>query len=252
MPTDGVLQRGRVDIWIAAPHSVLSTDTPKSELTSLSATELQRLDRLRFTRHKHTFAAAHLLVRNVLSVYHPTKPRAWQFQCNQYGRPFVVEHDLAGRLMFNLSHTHGLVVCAVTAEHDVGIDVESIQRNVDLRVADRYFSPTETLDLMALARDQQTHRFLQLWTLKEAYIKARGMGLAIPLRDFSFRDVDTTTPHVAFNTAIDDAPSNWQFRHLRFEESHLVAVACRVAATETLRLSTHLVSKFADMALAKS
>ena len=95
----------------------------------------------------------------------------------------------AGRLpdlRFNISHTDGLIACAVTIGREVGVDVEHINRHLTHDVADRFFAPREVADLQSLPDEEQQRVFFDYWTLKEAYIKARGFGLALPLGDFAF------------------------------------------------------------------
>src|SRR5690606_33310169 len=90
-------------------------------------------------------------------------------------------------LVFNLSHTDGLIACAVSRGREVGVDVEWLdRRGGDIDVADRFFSRYEVQALYAQPPERRRDRFFRYWTLKESYIKARGMGLALPLDRFSF------------------------------------------------------------------
>ena len=142
-------------------------------------TEGERARCLRLVRDvdRRTFAITRALVRRSLSGYGPTAPADWHFVTNQHQCPFV-DPVQAGTppLQFNLSHTHGLVALAVTRGHRVGVDVERVTRVVDLAVADRHFAPAEVRDLRRLPAEEQPVAFFEYWTLKEAYIKARGMS----------------------------------------------------------------------------
>ncbi len=177
-------------------------------------TEGERARCLRLVRDadRRTFAITRALVRHSLSRYGPTAPADWRFVTNQHQCPFV-EPEQAGAppLQFNLSHTSGLVALAVTRGHRVGVDVERVSRVVDLAVADRHFARTEVRDLRALPVAEQPVAFFEYWTLKEAYIKARGMGLALPLGAFAFTLQPPRPPSIAFVPAFDDLPSRWQF-----------------------------------------
>ena len=155
----------------------------------LTADERVRHQRLRFERDKRQFLATRALVRTVLSCYEPAvSPLEWRFAIGERGKPSISEPAAASGWHFNLSNTRGLVVCAVSGVHSrLGVDVERLDRSNDLlALADRYFSPLEVAELRALPSSEQPSRFFDYWTLKESYIKAHGLGLAIPLDSFSF------------------------------------------------------------------
>ena len=207
-----LLEPGHVDVWLTRPQAVRDEAILNAYRRILSDEETQRCRRFHFERHRHTFLVAHALVRTSLSHYHNTRPADWQFQFNKYGHPTTLGSH--GGLKFNLSHTDGLVACAVTREAEVGVDVEASDREVDVRVADRFFSALETRELKSLPATQRQHRFLQYWTLKESYIKARGMGLALPLGGFAFTIESSRAPRISFDEEIDDDAGRWQFASL--------------------------------------
>jgi 4'-phosphopantetheinyl transferase len=146
----------------------------------LSPEERARGDRYLFPRNRHEHLVAHALKRQALSRFAPSvDPRDWRFVAGEHGKPSIVEP--ACRLRFNLSHTDGLVACLVALEAEVGVDVEQTARRSDtVGIADRFFAVPEVEALRALPESAQRARFFEYWTLKEAYIKARGMGLALP------------------------------------------------------------------------
>src|SRR6185295_18612851 len=120
--------------------------------------------------------------RTTLSHYAAVDPTAWQFARNRRGRPEISGPLGVAPLRFNLSNTAGLIACLVTLGVDVGVDVEDTHRRGEtVRIANRFFSASEVAALEALPPERQRQRFFEYWTLKESYIKARGMGLAIPL-----------------------------------------------------------------------
>lgn len=129
-------------------------------------------------------------------------------------------------LRFNLAHTQGLVAMAVTLHHDVGIDVEPRTDRVSvLDVARRFFSPQEVAALEGLPIGQRAEAFLDYWTLKEAYVKATGLGLRAPLRRFWF--TRTSPPVIRFDAGVDDDAMTWQFARLDLGPNHLAALAVR-------------------------
>ena len=137
----------------------------------------------------------------------------------------------------NLSNTRGLVCCLVAADRDVGIDVEEISREGEtVSIADRFFSPSEVEELRAQPEERRRPRFFDYWTLKEAYIKARGMGLAIPLDHFSFLLTPGRPIGIAFDPQLDDDPTSWQFEQIRPTPTHLISAAIRRKNEADLRL----------------
>jgi len=151
-------------------------------------------------------------VRTMLSRYASVRPAGWSFIANVHGRPEILDRPKGvPDLRFNLSHTEGLIACAVTIGREVGVDVEHVGRRLTHDVAGRFFAPREVDDLKALPDDQQHLAFFDYWTLKEAYIKARGFGLALPLADFAFKLSPPAPPQIAFEPSLDDDPATWQF-----------------------------------------
>lgn len=170
---------------------------------------------------------ARRMVRAVLSRYAPVAPAAWRFRRNEHGRPFVASpHDEAS-LHFNLSHTRGLIALTVSRHEAAGCDVEwHPRRGNTVDVADRYFAPAELDALRAVPPERQRARFFTLWTLKEAYIKARSMGLAIPLKRFAFRIDEGEVPRgVEFEEGFDDRAERWWFARTDPTPEHALALA---------------------------
>lgn len=153
-------------------------------LPTLSEDERDRADRFHFPDGRIRYVVARGAMRDILSRYLDCPPAAVQFQYSEHGKP-----SLAGTppvdLRFNISHSGTLALCAVALGRSVGVDLE--QERPDFagqRIADRFFSPREAQTLRALPREQRDRAFLECWTRKEAYIKARGEGLSFPLHAF--------------------------------------------------------------------
>jgi 4'-phosphopantetheinyl transferase len=129
-------------------------------------------------------------------------------------------------LDFNLSHTPGLAAVAVSRATCVGVDAETIDRSGEhLELADRYFSPEEARSLRALPPELRLWRFLELWTLKEAYAKACGMGLSLPLDSVAFAVVPGRPPRATFAREFAEERDSWQFAVLRPTSQHVLALA---------------------------
>jgi 4'-phosphopantetheinyl transferase len=194
----------------------------------LSPDEHERMGRLVFERDRRRFLLTRALARTTLSRYAPVAPADWAFITNVHGRPEILDRPRGvPDLRFNLSHTEGLIACAVTIGREVGVDVEHIQRRLTHDVAGRFFAPSEVNDLKALPEDERTRAFFDYWTLKEAYIKARGFGLALPLADFAFRLAPPAPPQIAFEPALEDDPDTWQFAQDWPTPMHRLGLAVR-------------------------
>lgn len=197
-------------------------------LALMSPDERERMARLVFERDRRSFLLTRALVRTMLSRYAAVPPAAWTFIANVHGRPEILDRPSGvPDLRFNLSHTDGLIACAVTIGREVGVDVEHIQRRLTHDIAGRFFAPREVSDLRALPEHAQPLAFFDYWTLKEAYIKARGFGLALPLADFAFILAPPAPPRIAFEPALNDDPETWQFAQDWPTPNHRLALAVR-------------------------
>jgi 4'-phosphopantetheinyl transferase len=195
----------------------------------LSSDEHTRYTRFLFARDRREYAAAHALVRTSLSRYAEVAPRSWSFREEQGGKPSLVADPCVPQLSFSLSHTHGLVACAIAAGADVGSDVEDVDRDVDDRVPQRFFSARERADLGRCPSDiLRAKRFFDLWTLKEAYIKAIGKGLSHPLDTIVFTLDDDHG--ITFTPPSEVDAASWSFRLFSPTERHRLAVAVATTA----------------------
>ena len=217
-------------------------------LRLLDEAERARQKRFHFLRDRALYAVAHAMLRVALARHCQHPAERITFAKNQYGRPYVVGPGPLGRPWFNLSHTHGLVACAISQHHQaVGLDVENVARNTEaIEIAERFFSPQEVRALRQLPPSRQRERFFAYWTLKESYIKACGMGLAIPLHHFSFQ-LDAPAPESAaaesaaaigirFAAERHDDPTRWHFRRYACGDEHVVALALASGAGQAPRV----------------
>jgi surfactin synthase thioesterase subunit/phosphopantetheinyl transferase len=191
----------------------------------LSDEERARCDRFVFAQDRRDFTVAHALVRSALSRYAERAPAEWRFVADRFGKPAVVAEQ-AGEppLAFNLSHTKGLVACAISRGGTVGIDVERCKRDVRGRdIAARYFAAGELRQLYSCRSDQHHTRFIELWVLKESYVKAVGAGLSLDLHTCSFEFRGTSgllfTPH--------DGVTGWQFWLAALQDARLAVTVRR-------------------------
>ena len=198
-------------------------------LAWLTESELNRFQRFQFDRHRKQFFLGRVLMRIALSSYDRSiAPTSWIFTRNQYGKPAISNAQNSASLYFNLSHSAEKVVLAVSRFPDIGVDVECARKPRRVAaIAQRYFSNKEAAQLLILPEGQQQSRFYDLWTLKEAYIKACGMGLAIPLQHFSYAFAGDDGLTVEFDARRNDVEGAWQFWQLSAGSDFKLAVAAR-------------------------
>jgi 4'-phosphopantetheinyl transferase len=223
-----VLADRRLHVWVALPASECgpSSDAVRcAQLELLSSDELQRLERFRTPELQRRYLTTRALVRTVLSRYVPVPPREWVFAASSQGRP-LIQHppDAAASLRFNISHTERLVALLVGWGREVGLDVEQWTRRAPLEVANRFFAASEWQALAGLPPVDRASRFWDYWTLKESYIKARGLGLSIPLDRFSFEFDADDRIMLGVDPVLGDSAGRWQFWQFDLPGQHRMAV----------------------------
>jgi 4'-phosphopantetheinyl transferase len=219
------LNSSEVHLWLTFCAEAQDSALIDRYRTLLSQAECAQCDRFHFARDRHRYLVTRALVRTVLSRYASVAPADWRFEATPHGRPMIVnEDDSARTLSFNLTHTSDLIALVVTRERAIGVDTENIDRGAMLELADRYFAPRECQGLKALPAGDQALRFFELWTLKESYIKARGLGLSIPLDRFSFDLRETGKVTLSIESELHDAPERWAVCQLWPTPQHPLAL----------------------------
>lgn len=218
------LSTGEVHLWLAYYDEIADARLHERYRNLLSQEERQQQARFHFVADRLGYLVTRALVRTVLSRYVDLDATCWRFSKNAYGRPDVVNPE-AHNLSFNLSHTRHLIVLAVSRDRIVGVDVENIAlKETPLALADRFFSFEEAAALARLPADLQQYRFFEYWTCKEAYIKARGMGLSIPLDKFSILFPDAPPGEIAIQREFADDSRDWRFCQVRPKPEYLIAI----------------------------
>lgn len=193
----------------------------------LQQAEPERFSRYRFDADRLMFLAGRLLARTLVGRALGVAPEAWRWREGAHGRPEIDDPDTP--LRFNLSHSAGLVACAVADARDVGVDVEHLARPpIDRRMTRRYFSPVEAADVEAQPPDGWQDRFLVYWTLKEAYLKARGLGVSVPLHEITFT-LDGDRARVQFDGSLAACDTRWALQFSRPTPRHMLAIAASTA-----------------------
>jgi 4'-phosphopantetheinyl transferase len=227
------LDRDTVEVRWLGLDQIEPSHWPELEQT-LDVMELARANQFHFERDRKAYVAAHALVRAMLSVHAPQPPQAWRFSTSAHGKPEIVRIAASPPLRFNLSHTRGLVAAAVTIDNDVGIDVEAVDAaRLTMELATRYFSAREMEQLRHVPTDRRPEALFAFWTLKEAYIKAVGLGLSLPLDAFAY---ELEPLSISFSPPLDDDPAAWCLRRLKPAPDHVLALALRHRAPGTVKV----------------
>jgi 4'-phosphopantetheinyl transferase len=224
-PSDLVLARDQVDIWLLDENKLTSAET--EHLASyLSAEERPRADRFRHPAAKAEFIRTRGWLRHVLARYLQAIPERLQFAYGPHGKPRLANHEEGQGICFNVSHSHGIALLAVARDRLIGVDVEKVRINKDLDgLARRYFSANEVTSWEQLSPEQRSHAFFLAWTRKEAFIKALGSGMSFPLDAF---DVSLTPGEPARLLAVrssDKQPSDWTMLDVQVGEEFAGAAA---------------------------
>lgn len=244
----GIMSLGERDLhlWLIPLAAGVDPRSLGDCFALLDAEERHRYARFVFDRHRLAYLISHAFLRRTLSRYVRVPAHAWHFAHNKYGRPEAVLPPGCPPLRFNLSHTEGLAACAVTLGRDVGVDVEDTQRRGhSLEIAQRFFSAAEIQGIDACPPGERSSRFFDLWTLKEAYMKACGMGLALGLENLTMRlDADRGIG-IAFSPAVRDRPEDWQFLLFDHGQRYRMAAAVRRGAGPDLAWRVFLATDLA-------
>jgi 4'-phosphopantetheinyl transferase len=222
----GELTDDVVHLWYVLSDAVTDPALLARYAALMAPDERARHDRFVFQKDRHQFLVTRGTIRTLIGRVLGVDPADCVFAADAYGRP-ALRHPPGAPLAFNISHTRGLVVCALARAREIGVDVEDLQRPVSHDLARRFFSASEADTLDCLPEPARTARFYDYWTLKEAYIKARGMGLSLPLDGFSMLVDGGGPPSIRFSAQIDDDPATWQFARFSPARRYCGAVAVR-------------------------
>ncbi len=229
------LSSRRLDIWLLHTDQAQDPALIASSNAMLDDGERARTQRFYFERDRHRFLMTRALVRSTLSHYADIAPAAWRFGATAFGRPIILNaHPVAGRIVFNISHTDGLIMLGVTTGRMLGIDTEKLAPDSPDGVAESVFSVAERNARAALPIDARHQRFFDLWTLKESYMKARGMGLSIPPHLIEFTLDEPKRIGYAIAPALSDPVERWHFQQWSPTPSHRAAVCVERGPAEPL------------------
>lgn len=232
------------------PHEIhlWHADVPQGELdtSTLAESEVAKAAKFMFARDRQRFLATRILVRQLLAEYAQVAPEQITFTQNDYGKPRIAGPQSATGLHFNVSHTTSKIVCGVTTLGELGVDIESRVPAEHGQLADRNFSPEEC-QWYGQAEDisMAKLRFLTVWTLKEAYIKAVGKGLSIPLTSFSIIPQGEASAKLV-RCLESNQQQEWYFKRWMLEPaiSMALAIPCQRDVKLQIRLQQYDLSPF--------
>jgi 4'-phosphopantetheinyl transferase len=215
--------------WRTAPKNLSLSDTIvhvwRAELANASADllasdERERAAQFHFDKDRNWYIAARAILRQLVGRYEKVSPQSIQFTYNTFGKPAIN----GSSLRFNTSHSGGLALFAFTRSRNIGVDLERMRPDFSSReIATQFFSPDEIAALRALPADSQARAFFNCWTRKEAFIKAHGSGLSLPLHKFV---VSLDGPAQLVRTDFDpDAVHHWTLHDLEVAQGFAAALA---------------------------
>lgn len=203
------LCEGEVHLWLFSASAEVSERAALRGL--LSQDEQARAQRFALDHLARRHEVAHGRLRRLLAMYLKVEPSEIHFENGPHGKPFIASSQSAGRLAFSFAHSGDVVLTGVTSGRAIGVDVEVYRDRLDMQlVARRQFAPGEVAKLDRLSEDQREDVFYACWTRKEAYLKARGEGLAARLRDFEVTFLPDEPPGVVASSLGEGEPERWE------------------------------------------
>jgi 4'-phosphopantetheinyl transferase len=195
---------------------------------TLSSDELDRASRFHFPRDRQRFASSRSLLRILLAGYLVTDPARVNFSYSKNGKPSLGPAHEGSNVKFNISHSGGITLLAFTRGREIGVDVEQVRSDFDVQaIARRFFSPREQNQLADLPVEKSVDAFFRCWTRKEAYIKAIGDGLSLPLNQFDV-SVESGETNALLATRPDDSEAgHWLLREVPAGPGYIAAVCVR-------------------------
>jgi 4'-phosphopantetheinyl transferase len=221
--------------WLDQPPSHVA-----KFLETLSPDERQRAERFHFQKDREHYIVGRGTLRVILGGYLSIEPAQLRFCYSSYGKPSLAKEFGGDLVRFNLSHSHGLVLFAVSCGFEVGIDVELIKPDfASMGIAERFFSVREVAALHKLSPRLRTRGFFNCWTRKEAYVKARGEGLSLPLDKFDVSLVPGEPAALLYSESDPEEAGKWALKELILDQGYVGALAARIQTEHRAVLVYH-------------
>lgn len=186
------LSSGDIHLYVSHSNTIDDPGLLRKYEKLLSSSESDTYYSFNYLEQRKSFLIAKALIRNVLSHYVEKPIESWDIRYSVLGKPYVACPDK--NLNFNISHTQNLVVCAISTSHNIGVDIEYIDEDRDvINISKKCFSKDEIKTIQGISdRHLQLKKFYEVWTLNEAFVKASGRGMEIPVDDFSVCVLDAS------------------------------------------------------------
>ncbi|MFH2053338.1 MAG: 4'-phosphopantetheinyl transferase superfamily protein [bacterium] len=219
---------GQVHVWLVHQDRISDRRTFVECRDILSSGERARARRFFREPDSRLYTAAHALMRTTLSRYLGKDPHDWVFATSSTGKPMPVLAEGSPPVHVSISHTAGLAACALATQGPVGVDVEVRQRGIlDAALLASTLCPDEIESFRGIGTADRVDRFFEIWTLKEAYLKARGYGVAFGMSRFGFLFDGEGRPRLSLPGVRSADTATWRFSLHRPTSSHQAAVALR-------------------------
>lgn len=194
----------------------------------LSVDESARASRFHFLRDRQSFVASRAILRAILASYLAIDPKELSFSYSKNEKPSLGPAYAGSNLQFNVSHSGGVALFAFGLRREIGVDVEHIRRDVEVEgIARRFFSGHEQMQLAALPTEERIEAFYRCWTRKEAYIKATGDGLSLPLDQFDV-SLEVKNTNALLATRPDESEAKrWFLQEVAAAPGYIAALCVR-------------------------
>jgi len=221
-----------VHVWRADLEAFASAQTAEA---FLSMDERHRASRFHFERERRRFAAGRQILRRLLGSYLGIAGREVEFRYSAHGKPELSGAQADSGLAFNASHSGSVALFAFVRRRAVGIDVEQLRDDIEVcDIATRFFSESEQASMLRLAKDLQHEAFFAGWTRKEAFVKAKGEGLSLPLHQFDVSLAPGQPPEILATRPDADERQRWLLRDLDAGHGYAAALVVEVNAVRLI------------------
>ena len=221
-----ILPNNEVHLWSASVQENISYLNTYRHILSLE--EKQRAERFKFKRDQDRFIIAHVLLRLVLSRYIKITPQAIAYSSNSFGKPNLKGCSDIETINFNMSHSNDHVLIAVANNLAVGVDIEWVRpiENAN-QIVETFFSAKEKVQFQSLSDHLKTEAFYSCWTRKEAFIKALGVGISLPLNQFSVSFLPGEPADLLEVPTTIEQPEFWTLEEFQVREGYVAAIAAQ-------------------------